>query len=129
MEEGAELEEAGKVFAAFGVHQGNRLLKCTPSLPARADLDLTSSVAPSGKQVFVTVINRNPASAHTVELSLSNFQMPAESTASLLVPVALDHQARFAQREAKLMVSDGKRVALSVPPCAVARLWLGPPPE
>ena len=124
---GAELDEAGKVFAAFSAHQGNRLLKITPASSAEADLDLTASLAPDGKRIFVTVINRNPDSAHTVELSLDHFQVPAGSTAELLVPVALEPQAKFAQREGKLALTGGKLVALSVPPCAVARLCLGLP--
>jgi alpha-N-arabinofuranosidase len=124
---GAELDEAGKVFAAFSVHQGNRLLVATPAQPAEADLDLTASLSPDGKQVFVTVINRNPASAHTVDLSLNRFQVPAGSTATLLVPLALEPQSKFAQREGKLTITDGKRVSLSVPPCSVARLCLGRP--
>jgi alpha-N-arabinofuranosidase len=123
----ADLDEAGKVFAAFADHQGNRLLKGIPAQTAEADLDLTASLAPDGKQVFVTIINRNAASAHTLELSLGNFQVPAESSATLLVPLAPEPQSKFALREGKLTFVDGKRVSLSVPPCSVGCLWLGRP--
>ena len=123
---GSELDEAGKVFAALGTHQGNRLLKNIPERPVDADLDLTSSLAPDGKQIIVTVINRNPAASHTLELSLANFKLPAKVNATLLTPIMLDPQSKFKQTEVELPVTDGRRVSISLPPCSVACLLLGP---
>jgi alpha-L-arabinofuranosidase len=123
---GSEPDEVGKVFAALGAHQGNRLLKNIPERPADADLDLTASLSPDGKQITVTVINRNSAASHTLELSLANFRLPSRVKATLLSPIAPDPQSKFNQSEMELRVEEGRRVSISLPPCSVACLRLGP---
>ena len=120
----SEIEPAGLVFALYAAHQGNRLL-VTPPLPADADLDLCASLTPDGKCVYATVINRNTDSERTLELSLRNFAMPGEAAAKLLVPLTLEVEGRFTQREEKLPVMDGDKVRLKLPPCAIARLRFG----
>ena len=117
------LEADGQVFALYAAHQGNRLLKM-PALVAEAELDLCASLMPDGRRVIVTVVNRNTASERTLELSLRNFAGPATAVAQLLVPRTLDVKGRFAQRDEQLTVLGGNRVALKLPPCAVARLCL-----
>lgn len=122
----SELEPDGQVFALYAAHQGNRLLK-TSAMAADADIDLCASLTPDGRRIYVTVINRNTASDHTLELSLRNFAMPAESAARLLVPLTLEVKGKFVQHDERLTVIDGKKVVLKVPPCGVARVRFGRP--
>jgi alpha-N-arabinofuranosidase len=122
----SEIEPAGLVFALYAAHQGNRLLK-TPQMPADADLDLCASLTPDGKQTYVTVVNRSTGSGRTLELSLRNFAMPGEATAKLLIPLTLEPEGKFVQREEKLPVMDGSKARLKLPPCAIARVRFGTP--
>jgi|GEM_PF-2680362 len=121
---GSDLDVAGRVFAVFGEHQGNRLLRIAPERPVDADLDLTASLSRDGKQIVVTVINRNPSAPQPLDLLVKNFTMPAEVKATLLTPRALDPQSVFNQSQVELPVTDGNQVSISVPPCSVACLFL-----
>lgn len=124
--QGAELDEAGKVFALFAAHQGNRLLK-TPDTADDADLDVCASLTPDGSQAYVTVINRSTDREHVVEVSLRNFAGPVGAAATLLVPRALDIRSAFTRREETLPVAEGVRVTLTLPPCTIARVHFSPP--
>lgn len=124
---GSELDVAGRVFALVGAHQGNRLLGMAPEQPADSDLDLTASLAPGGKQVIVTAINRSQSAPRTLELALANFKMPARVKVTLLTPVALDPQSSFSQSGLEVPVTDGKKVSISLPPCSVASLSIASP--
>jgi len=117
----SELEPDGQVFVLYAAHQGNRLLK-TPPMAADADMDLCASLTPDGKSIYATVINQSTSSERTVELSLNNFAVPTEAEARLLVPLTLEVGGQFAQRDEKLKVIDGNKVALKIPPCGIARV-------
>ncbi|MCX6873934.1 MAG: carbohydrate binding domain-containing protein [Verrucomicrobia bacterium] len=122
----SELEPDGQVFALYAPHQGNRLLK-TPAMAAAADLDLCASLTPDGKDIYVTVVNRNTTGERTLELSLRNFGVQPEAVAKLLVPITLEAEGKFAQRDEKPTVVDGNKVVLKLLPCAIARIRLGKP--
>lgn len=121
---GSDLDVAGRVFAVFGEHQGNRLLRIAPERPVDADLDLTASLSRDGKQIVVTVINRNPSAPQPLDLLVKNFTMPAKAKAMLLTPIALDPQSAFNQGQVEWPVTVGNQVSISVPPCSVACLFL-----
>ena len=84
----AVLDEAGKVFVLFRVHQGNRLLKM-PDSAITADLDLCGSITPDGRRVYVTAISRDSRRERLLELSLEGFAIHGEPVVSLLIPSAL----------------------------------------
>jgi alpha-N-arabinofuranosidase len=119
----SELESDGEVFVLYAQHQGNRLLKTSP-MAADDDIDLCASLTPDGKSIYATVVNRNTKDERTLELSLRSFTLPANATATLLVPTTKEPGGRFEEREEKLTVIDGNKVVLRLPPCAVARLDL-----
>ena len=121
---GSKLDPSGEVFALFAPHQGNRLLNI-PLLAAGADLDLCASITPDGKNIYVTVVNRNAASDHMLELAVSNFKGPKEATLKLLFPQPDDADARFFQHNEKLKIVDRNGVLLKIPPYGVARVQLG----
>jgi alpha-L-arabinofuranosidase len=121
---GSKLDPSGEVFALFAPHQGNRLLNI-PLLAAGADLDLCASITPDGKNIYVTVVNRNAASDHMLELAVSNFKGPKEATLKLLFPQPDDADARFFQHNEKLKIVDRNGVFLKIPPYGVARVHLG----
>jgi alpha-L-arabinofuranosidase len=121
-----ELDPDGEVFALYAQHQGNRLLK-TPAMPADADLDLCASLTPDGRSVYVTALNRSMSSECTLELSVRNFAGPATAAAKLLVPRTLEVKGRFANRSEMLEFVGGRKVALKIPPCGIARVRLGSP--
>jgi alpha-N-arabinofuranosidase len=116
-----ELESDGQVFVLFSAHQGNHLLKTT-RVAADADIDLCASITPNGRQVFVTVVNRNTGCDRILELSLKNFPIPVNASAKLMVPLTLETGGKFDQREFKVSVIDGKKAALKLPPCSIARV-------
>lgn len=117
----SELEPDGQVFVMYAAHQGNRLLK-TPVPAGDVDFDLCSSLTPDGKRMYITVVNRNLTTSRTLELSLSNFVGLAEAEAKCLVPLTLETGGKFVQRDEKLKVVDGKRLSVTLPPCAVVRV-------
>ena len=120
----AELDAAGKVFAAFKVHQGNRLLKLPP-LPANADLDVCASVNADGRRVYATIINRSIAQDRTLELQLTNLARPLRASARLLMAKDVTpHQAIFIEREERPAVIDDSRLVVKLPRYSVTVLEL-----
>jgi alpha-N-arabinofuranosidase len=121
----ARLDTAGKVFNLYKVHHGSSVLQ-TRNLPADSDLDLCASAASEGQRVYVTLVNRSVTSEQPVELQLRGFTGAGEAAVKLLVPQALDAAARdFHEREEPLCVTNGGRVVVNVPPCAIARVRVG----
>jgi len=123
---GSELDPSGEVFALYAPHQGNKLLNI-PVLAADADLDLCASITPDGKNIYVTVVNRNMTSDQTIEFSLANFKGIAKASAKLLVPLTTISEGGFAQHDAKPKVTDGQMISCNIPPCSVVRLHFGAP--
>jgi len=113
----SELEPDGHVFALFSAHQGNRILN-VPASPDK-NIDFCASLAPDGKSIFVTVINKNTTSETSLDLSLRNFKSE-NATVKFLVPTVLKLGGEFIQKEEKLPVIDGNKVQLKLPPCGVA---------
>ncbi len=113
------MEPTGQVFALYAAHQGSRLLK-TAEPPD--DIDLCASVSPDGGQVCVTVLNRSMSAEHTLELALANFSETPDCDATLLKPRSFEAKDVFEQVDMKIAATDGKNVAVSLPPCAVARI-------
>lgn len=55
----AELTAMGQVFSLYRPHHGGRLLP-TPAPKAADPLDICATLAPDGRKVHVTVVNRDP---------------------------------------------------------------------
>jgi len=146
----AELDTAGKVFAAFKCHQGKRLLKL-PAVPADADLDVCASVTADGRQVFLTIVNPDTTEDRTLELKLTNLPQPLRASvrfliakdvtqhtfssfscrpdgpsATLVAKEVTPQHAIFLQREEGPAVDEGGRLVLKVPRYSVAVLELSP---
>lgn len=120
----SELDPSGEVFALYAPHQGNRLLNIS-ALAADADIDLCASITPDGKNIYVTVVNRNATNDQMLELAVSNFKGAKEATFKLLFPQADDANARFIQQNGKFKIVDRHVVLLKIPPYGVARVHLG----
>jgi alpha-N-arabinofuranosidase len=120
----SELDPSGEVFALYAAHQGNRLLNI-PALADDADLDLCASLTPDGKNIYVTVVNRNATSDRTLKLSMANFKGQARAVLNLLVPLASDTEGKFVQQNEKLKITDGKIVSLKIPSRGIARVCFG----
>jgi alpha-L-arabinofuranosidase len=114
----SEFEPDGEVFALFAPHQGNRLLK-TSSMAADADIDLCASIAPDGKGIYVTGINRNTTDDRTLELSLHNFTPQTNVPVKFLIPLTQETGGKFVQQDEKLKVSGGNNLILKIPACTV----------
>jgi hypothetical protein len=119
----SELESDGEIFKLFSAHQGNRLLK-TPQMDADANIDLCASLAPDGKSIYVTVINRNTTNERSLELSLLNFTPQTNVQAKFLIPLTQETGGKFAQQDEKLKVSDGDNLTLTIPACTVVGILL-----
>jgi alpha-L-arabinofuranosidase len=123
----ARLDTAGEVFDLFKVHQGNRLLK-TPPTAADADIDLCASATPDGKRIYVTVVNRNPATDLAVELTLVHFTATAESAMKRLIPRTLDMNERaFRGLDDKAALTDGNHLVVKLSARGIARLEFASP--
>ncbi len=114
----SELLPDGEVFQLFSRHQNNRLIKI-PQTDDNADLDLCASLSPDGKEIFVTVINRNTSHERNLKLSLRNFPALTDVTACFLVPTTHEVGGKFVQHEEKLKSGDGTSISLIIPSCTV----------
>ena len=144
----AELDTAGKVFAAFKCLQGKRLLKL-PAVPADAVLDMCASVNTDGLQIHVTVINPSTTEDRTLELKLTNLPQPLSASvrfliakdvtqhsfssfscrpdgpsATLVAKEVTPQHAIFLEREERPTVNEGGHLVLKVPRYSVAVLEL-----
>ncbi len=119
----SEFEPDGEVFALFAPHQGNRLLK-TSSIAADADIDLCASLAPDGKSICVTVINRNTTSERSLELSVRNLTIAAKVAAKFLIPLSLEAGGKFAVKYEELNVMNGNKIEMTIPSCGICRISL-----
>jgi len=146
----AELDTAGKVFAAFKCHQGKRLLKLPPAT-ANADLDVCASVSADGQQVYVTVVNPSTTEGRTLEVKFTNMAPPLGASvrfliakdvtqhsfssfsccpdgpsAKLVAKEVTPQHAIFLEREERPAVNEGGRLVVKVPRYSVAVLELSP---
>ena len=120
----AELDPAGRIFAAFKAHQGNRVLKL-PEMPADAALDTCASASSDGRRVYVTVVNRSATKDQRVELLLKSVANPVKAKLKLLIASdASPQQSSFEERSEQPALLGGNRLAVTVPRSSVAVLEL-----
>lgn len=118
----AKLDAAGKVFALYKVHQGSRLLKTT-ARSADADMDICASAAPDGKNLFITVVNRNCDHEASLSLSLKNFNPEFQAEMKVLIPRSFeDTETELIERNETLTVHGSNRVETRMPPGAITRI-------
>lgn len=122
----ADLDAAGEVFALERVHQGNRQLPL-PELKADADLDALASLSPDGRTVYVTAVNRSVTQTHRLRCLHSGGSPAKTAAVHELVPLGLE-AATPGFRRVDLTIAPGRdgSVSVSVPPCAVICIRLGP---
>jgi alpha-L-arabinofuranosidase len=113
----ATLDPAGKVFAAIGVHQGNRLLPLPP-VSANADLDACASVRADG-HIILTAINRSATQIICLPIALAHPPV-LNATARFLVPASLAFgETAFKEHTEQLAVAEGG-VRVTLPQCSLA---------
>jgi alpha-L-arabinofuranosidase len=118
----AKLDTAGDVFRLYKVHQGNYVLH-TPAVTEQAALDLCMSASPDGKSLYATVINRDVATAQSLEITLKNAAKASNVESTSLTPRTLDMNEREMQTcDERLSVQDGNRIVLTVPAAAIVRV-------
>lgn len=115
----AELDTAGKVFAAFQVHQGNRVLK-VPEVTTVADIDTCASVQENGQRVFISIINRSTAQDHAVSLTLKNMCRSGKAAVRFLAVKGMKaDETAFEERDVTLVWTDGTFL-VNMPRCSIA---------
>jgi alpha-N-arabinofuranosidase len=113
----AELDTAGKVFAAMSVHSGNRLLPL-PATAAAADIDACASLRDDG-HIFVTVINRSTTQTNGIALFLPN-TLISSATAKLLVAHTANASETVFDEQAVPLTAAGNSVPVSLPRSSIA---------
>jgi alpha-N-arabinofuranosidase len=113
-----EPDEAGKVFAAFGAHQGNRLIR-TPLPEAGEAIDLCASLSPDGQSMVITIVNRDSVE-RVAELEPVDFKPAAGSYADLLEPAGTELTGGFLPMRRVPVTEDVNRLKIAVPALSVA---------
>jgi hypothetical protein len=113
-----EPDEAGKVFAAFGAHQGNRLIR-TPLPEAGEAIDLCASLSPDGQSMVITIVNRDSVD-RVAELEPVDFKHGEGSYADLLEPAGTELTGGFLPMRRVPVTEDVNRLKIAVPALSVA---------
>ena len=113
----AELDTAGKVFAALSVHQGNRLLPL-PATLANADIDACASLRDDGR-IFVTVINRSTTQTNGIELLLPNTLVSSATAEFLVAHTANASETAFDEHTSQLS-AQGSSMPVLLPRSSIA---------
>jgi alpha-N-arabinofuranosidase len=117
----SHLTPMGHTFTLLKAHKGNRLLKVAGP-EGEGDLDATASLSPSGKRMFVSVVNRNHRDARDMKLTLAGGKTPKSVKVTSLEPNRdKEPSALFVKKTSKLSVS-GDSIALTVPRFSVVML-------
>ncbi len=133
-----ELTPVGQVMAMLKVHHGGRLIELP--FAAGSDIDALATLAPGGKAVHVTLINREPQQARKVVLDLRACRpqpgdgastspratsctpySPELVTLTQLVPVSAEPCVRFTE-ERSVSRATGGTLALILDPLTVTHL-------
>ena len=122
----AGLDAAGEVFALERVHQGNRLLPL-PDLADDGDLDALGSVSADGRTIYITAVNRSVTATQDLRLGRLGGVPPKTVAVRELIPLGLEAASPgFRRGERRIAPDADGSVLVSIPPCAVFRVRLGP---